>query len=256
MKIVKKIIRRKNDFFFKKLNRYRGSWGSLNGDEFKNMANSMGFEIGMKMIDGKLSPYLYYDGLYFQGPVKGEDFNCAKVIIDEGREALIGVIENKLEDEEIALMRNVLLRYKNEFCKFPVENIRTSGLQKGSNFVDIGSFRGYLSLKASKLVSEKDIVFAFEPMKNNFEIIEKQISKNNIRNVKVYNAAVSTEVENSISFYSSSAQKNSQVKDHIDKFEIKEISVDNYDVSKLWDEVTQNRPNRLVFSIKKILILN
>lgn len=64
-------------------------------------------------------------------------------------------------------------------------------IKKGWTVLDIGANIGYPSLLFSKLVGENGRVIAFEPDKNNIEILEKNIKANKIKNIKIIPMAVS-----------------------------------------------------------------
>jgi FkbM family methyltransferase len=66
-----------------------------------------------------------------------------------------------------------------------------------SNFVDVGSNYGYLSLKASKLCNK---VFGFEPQKLMYNLSKKTINDNSITNIEIFNLALGDEeVETNLS---------------------------------------------------------
>jgi len=57
--------------------------------------------------------------------------------------------------------------------------------------VDVGANVGLFSLKASKVVGEHGIIVAFEPEKNNYKMLRRNLGINKCRNVIPINAAVS-----------------------------------------------------------------
>jgi FkbM family methyltransferase len=65
-----------------------------------------------------------------------------------------------------------------------------SHLKKGNHFVDIGANIGFLSLAAANLVDKKGKVFAFEPVKSTFQILEENIKLNHSTNLILYPFAV------------------------------------------------------------------
>jgi FkbM family methyltransferase len=60
----------------------------------------------------------------------------------------------------------------------------------GDVIVDVGANIGYYTILLASKVGKKGKVFAFEPDKTNFEILEKNIKANNLENVVAINAAV------------------------------------------------------------------
>lgn len=59
-------------------------------------------------------------------------------------------------------------------------------LKSGQVFVDVGASVGYYTLLASKLVGPEGKVYAFEPSKENLEILRENIKINNLKNVIVF----------------------------------------------------------------------
>lgn len=75
--------------------------------------------------------------------------------------------------------------YEPALTKAFVEN-----LHEGMVVYDIGAHWGYFSLVASRRVGATGQVIAFEPHPHNVEIIEKNLSMNNIQNVRLLKVAV------------------------------------------------------------------
>ena len=71
-----------------------------------------------------------------------------------------------------------------------VEQIKLN-VKNGDVVIDIGANIGEYTLPLSKLVQENGKVFAFEPHPGNFEILQKNITNNNIKNTILENKAVS-----------------------------------------------------------------
>jgi FkbM family methyltransferase len=68
-----------------------------------------------------------------------------------------------------------------------VENL----LKKGDTFVDIGANGGFYTVIASKIVGDTGHVYAFEPGLEELDLLQKNISANNLNNVVVIKKAVS-----------------------------------------------------------------
>jgi FkbM family methyltransferase len=68
-------------------------------------------------------------------------------------------------------------------------------LKPGQTFVDVGASVGYYTLLASELVGSQGKVYAFEPAKETFEMLEDNIRMNNLGNVKSFNLALSDKKE-------------------------------------------------------------
>jgi FkbM family methyltransferase len=69
-------------------------------------------------------------------------------------------------------------------------------LRPGSCVFDIGAFIGTHTLAFSRLVGEQGKVYSFEPRREIFDILTKNIELNNLGNVTAFNAAVSDELSN------------------------------------------------------------
>jgi FkbM family methyltransferase len=75
------------------------------------------------------------------------------------------------------------------------ENFETQLLMQslcaGATFVDVGANIGYYSIVASPLVGSTGRVFAFEPERDNFSLLEKNIQHNQLTNITAVAAALS-----------------------------------------------------------------
>ena len=63
-------------------------------------------------------------------------------------------------------------------------------LKKGMHFFDVGAYKGYYSLMASELVGEEGKVVAFEPDRESFNYLIKNIHINKISNIIAKNIAL------------------------------------------------------------------
>ncbi len=66
----------------------------------------------------------------------------------------------------------------------------TKNISKGDVALDVGANIGYFTLLFAKLVGNRGKVFAFEPEPSNFEILKKNVKRNNYLNVELEQAAV------------------------------------------------------------------
>ncbi len=80
--------------------------------------------------------------------------------------------------------------YKNKEEKFEIELIKKT-LKKHDNVVDIGANIGFYTTIFSQLISKNGCVYAFEPDKDNFEKLKKNIQY--LKNVVLENKAVSNQ---------------------------------------------------------------
>lgn len=97
----------------------------------------------------------------------------------------------------------------NEYEPFTTEIIKNY-LRKEDTFVDVGAHFGYYSLLAHNIHPNSSII-SVEPIKLNFQILQKNIHLNKIKKIKLYNLALSdtkgkkeiniTEASDSAGFY-------------------------------------------------------
>ena len=64
--------------------------------------------------------------------------------------------------------------------------------------LDVGANIGAYSTRVSKLVKE---VYSFEPLKENYDLAQKNLDRNNVTNVKLYNNALIGTDDDEINFY-------------------------------------------------------
>ncbi|KFM20079.1 Protein-L-isoaspartate O-methyltransferase [Marine Group I thaumarchaeote SCGC AAA799-P11] len=64
-------------------------------------------------------------------------------------------------------------------------------IKKDQIVVDVGSNIGYFTTLFSKLVGDSGKVYSFEPAPKNFELLKKNVSFNNLKNVSIYPMAAS-----------------------------------------------------------------
>lgn len=74
-----------------------------------------------------------------------------------------------------------------------VLNLIKKSVRKNDIAVDVGAHNGVETLHLSRLVGDKGHVFSFEPEPKNFELLKKNIEKNNLKNVTLSNKAVGNE---------------------------------------------------------------
>lgn len=64
-------------------------------------------------------------------------------------------------------------------------------VKKGMVVVDAGAHIGYFTLLMSRLVGDKGVVHAFEPERENFELLEKNVKINGYQNITINRKALS-----------------------------------------------------------------
>ena len=159
-----------------------------------------------------------HEGTHFCGPNTPADWNCSNARLAQLRACVRKLPELsglKLSDAHIALLSNLIVRYVTEFSAYPYQAFRTSTLQPGDTFVDIGAFRGYVALKAARKVGANGNVFAFEPMANNFAFLEAHKTLNDLDNLTVIQSVVSDDPAADLPFFTETNQRNALVTDHL-----------------------------------------
>ena len=74
-----------------------------------------------------------------------------------------------------------------------VQEMMQAHLAPGGTFYDVGANVGFFSLIASRLVGEAGTVVAFEPVPGTAEMLEANVARNALRNVRVQRVAASDE---------------------------------------------------------------
>jgi FkbM family methyltransferase len=118
-----------------------------------------------------------------------------------------------------ALLHNIILRSYRELMPFGNISLRTCDLSVSDIFIDIGCFRGYLSLKASRIVGPNGLVYSVDPIDDSIGILEKQISLNRLENICVFTRACVSEEYNKkmVSFFDAEdgSTNNSIISNHL-----------------------------------------
>lgn len=102
-------------------------------------------------------------------------------------------------------------------------------IKSGDIVLELGAFCGYGTMKISEMVGEKGKVIAVEADKINYKILEKNVLKNNFKNIKIVNKGIWNS-KGKLSLFKESNQRNSLVKDLLNNVESDEmIEVDTVD---------------------------
>lgn len=91
---------------------------------------------------------------------------------------------------EIIYKNEVLVSLKKSFEYSTLELFSTI-LEPGHVIIDVGANSGLYSIFYSKLVGEQGKVYAFEPGKDTYSILQENLKLNNCKNVLTYNFALS-----------------------------------------------------------------
>ena len=191
------------------------------------------------------------DGLEFIGPESPENWNCSAADVRRLRGQLNSSVELRsleLTDPHVALLNNVLLRYVTEFSAYPFQAFRTQGLRAGDTFLDIGAFRGYVTLKAAGRVGSSGTVYAVEPMSDNFRFVTAHVDANSLSNVKAYCAAMTDSDADDIDFFTTQNQGNAAIRDHLDGGSTRE-TVRNLSAASMIEDILRLSPQRVVASV-------
>ena len=173
---------------------------------------------GQSEIEGRKYVNLTtYSGITFYGPIDQKHWNChPKKIIFLKKRLNQSSVGTTMTDAHYALIYNLIVRYIMEFSPYPFQPYRTHNLIAGDIFIDIGSFRGYVALKAALKVGQTGVVYAIEPVEENAKFIRLHSENNNLTNIKVIEGTVTTSnTEREVKFYITENQANSCMPDHI-----------------------------------------
>lgn len=66
-------------------------------------------------------------------------------------------------------------------------------IKEGDTVLDIGGNIGYYALLESRLVGKSGLVYALEPVRSNLKLLKKNLSLNNVNNIKCYKLAAGNE---------------------------------------------------------------
>lgn len=81
-----------------------------------------------------------------------------------------------------------------------INNFLKSILKNGDTILDIGAGTGWYALNLA-VEFKKSTIYAFEPIKDLFNILSNNISSNNIKNIKAFNYGISNKTEKQVFHY-------------------------------------------------------
>ena len=100
------------------------------------------------------------------------------------------IIIKKINNYHMAIDKNSGGIHRDLYLKSVREPLSTkimrSLLKKGDVVLDAGANIGYYVLLESKEVGEKGLVYAIEPVRENFNFLKKNVKLNKLGNVKLY----------------------------------------------------------------------
>jgi FkbM family methyltransferase len=124
---------------------------------------------------------------------------------------------------EMIYKNEVLVNLKKSFEYSTLELFSTI-LKPGHVIIDVGANSGLYSIFYSKLVGDRGKVYAFEPDKNTYSMLQENLKLNNCRNVLTYNFALS----------------NKQSKVEMVSFDHKDLKLQGGDSFKYIKEITRD----------------
>lgn len=125
--------------------------------------------------------------------------------------------------------------YNPGFFENFTTDLLKSFIREENTILDIGAHHGYYSLIASNLVGKRGKVFAFEPVKENYFILLKNVSLNKFRNVECWNSAIS---DNNCEkdFYISKASDSSGFTPHPLSSTVEKRLVQTYSIDEFFND--------------------
>lgn len=155
------------------------------------------------------------DGVKIFGPIKDDNFTCSKKDINRTVSIYSSIYDYELDAAAASLIHNIMYRYVTEFSSYPWKGCRTQNLVAGNTFIDIGAFRGYVTIKASRKVGTSGKIISVEPIDENISFIRKHIQANEVDNVELLHGFVAEESDSKL--YAHSNQVNGVVKSNLPK---------------------------------------
>lgn len=214
---------------------------------FRSLSAHLGMEAAghVERGDRLMARLVCRDGTVFLGPVEQSGWCCPPSTIRFIR-GLPGLAQ--LEAEHIALIYNVVARYAVELSAYPFRGIRTTSLRAGDVFLDIGAFRGYVSLKASRIVGDKGLVIAVEPIAENMAYVTEHGRENECSALCAIEGAVTNSTEEIISFFRGKNQANSYIAAHLEH-DVETTTVSNITIDEIVSQINSHHSERVIASI-------
>lgn len=103
---------------------------------------------------------------------------------------LVSVVDGPLKGYNWSLFTSDETYFSGLYDSITLNTLKNN-IKPGDIVYDLGANEGYLSIISSIYAGSNGIVYAFEPMPKNFEKLTTHVKSNNIKNIKVFDLAVS-----------------------------------------------------------------
>jgi len=100
-------------------------------------------------------------------------------------------------------------------------------VKKGMNIIDIGANIGITTVAIAKKIGRRGKLYSFEPTPEYFNILKENISSNELKNVQVYELAVTDQVGRA-PFYQKELSSGIVFEEGAKKFEVSTTSIDRF----------------------------
>jgi FkbM family methyltransferase len=157
--------------------------------ENKEKSASGVFSRNLKMFGFR---YVFWDVFY---QIFREIYNKTSKKKLKQKQEKKNLIKKKVNDYHMYIDKNGLGIHRDLLLKGTREEVSVgiikNFLMPGEVVLEAGANIGYYTILGSKLVGNKGVVYAVEPIKENFELLEKNIALNKLKNVKTFNIGFS-----------------------------------------------------------------
>ncbi|MDH5476628.1 MAG: FkbM family methyltransferase [Cyclobacteriaceae bacterium] len=162
-------------------------------------------------LSGRIEEAGIIEGIHFVKLKEGYHFFSypAKVYQKQWYFLLNKSIKKHVPPECMNVLFDVSFRYIGPSSKQAAfDEGKYFDIAKGAHVVEIGAFIGLQAIRLAEIVGEKGRVVAVEAVKENFEMMKKNIEFNGISTIDFHNVAIWKE-KGTLDFYFDDAQKNS-----------------------------------------------
>jgi len=197
-----------------------------------------------------------YNFIKIQGIINSDEIYVIKTI--QGSKMFINIKDPGISQE--LLMTGVHEPRTTDLIK--------SVLKPGMKIIELGANVGYYTLIEAGIIGNEGLIYAFEPVIENYFNLQKNVTINNYNNVLFYNIAIS-DIEGKQEFTTTTASnwgsmvdhesddKSDWVKERIghiykDSFEVETITIDNFLANQKEEEINLIRMDIEGYEIEAI----